>query len=292
MRHHLPRRGVTLIEVLVVLGIIGVLMALILPAVQRVREAASGVRCRHNLHQIGLALHGYHDVFAVFPSGCGNFYTDPYPLMSWHCRLLPYLEQEGRWERAVEDYAHNWNFFHPPHASLGVVLPVFACPSTPATLDPAIIYGVAVAMTAYLGNEGLNVKQPNGILFLDSAVRMTDVVDGTSTTLAVGERPPSPDNLFGSWYAGGGQYTTGSADTVLGALEKNFWYPSCPTGPYTYGPGRPGNVCDNFHFWSMHPGGAHFLLVDGSVHFLAYSEAPILSALATRAGGEVVSLPD
>jgi prepilin-type N-terminal cleavage/methylation domain-containing protein/prepilin-type processing-associated H-X9-DG protein len=291
MRRSLPARGFTLLELLVILAIIGILIALLLPAVQKVREAASRAQCRSNLRQIGLALHGYHGVYGVLPPGVENVSSD-YPLMSWHTRLLPFLEQQARWQLALEDYARNPNFFNPPHADLSVVLPVYACPSTAQTLHTVIYTGVPVALTAYLGNEGINLKQPNGVLYLDSAVRLADVTDGTSNTLAAGERPPSPDNAFGGWYAGAGQYGTGSADLVLGVLEKNFWYSDCPTGPYTYGPGRLGNACDTFHFWSMHPGGAHFLLLDGSVHFLAYSEAPLLPALATRAGGEAVSLTD
>jgi prepilin-type N-terminal cleavage/methylation domain-containing protein/prepilin-type processing-associated H-X9-DG protein len=292
MRHRHPIRGLTLVETLVVLAIIGVLIALLLPAVQKVRAAASRTQCRNNLHQIALALHGYHDACAVLPPGATNIKDDSYPLMSWHCRLLPYVEQQARWDLAVEDYAQNRNFFNPPHSDLGVAMPIYACPSTPQTLGPGTWAGVTVAFTAYLGNEGINLKQLNGVLYLDSAVRLADVTDGTSNTLAVGERPPDPDNYYGWWYAGAGQFGTGSADSVLGALEKNFWYAHCPTGPYAYGPGRVGNACDVFHFWSLHSGGAHFLFVDGSVHFLAYTDAPILPALATRAGGEAVSVTE
>ena len=82
---------------------------------------------------------------------------------------------------------------------------------------------------------------------------------------------------------------------MLGVQERNvlpyLWAP-CPSGVYTFGPGRINNQCDLFHFWSLHPNGANFLFVDGSVHFLPYTSAPILPALASRAGGEVANLPD
>jgi prepilin-type processing-associated H-X9-DG protein len=133
------------------------------------------------------------------------------------------------------------------------------------------------------------------VLFLDSHVRLADITDGTSCTLMAGERPPSADCWYGWWYAGYGQAGTGSADMLLGARERNLGGPyvsSCPPGPYRFQAGRVENQCDLFHFWSLHPGGAHFLFADGSVRFLAYSAADILPALATRAGGEAVSLPD
>ena len=111
----------------------------------------------------------------------------------------------------------------------------------------------------------------------------------------IGERPPSADERFGWWYAGTGQDRDGSADMILGVREKrgsDFSLRSCPPGPYEFGPGRLDNQCDALHFWSLHPGGAHFAFCDESVRFLTYSADPILPALATRAGGETVAVPD
>jgi prepilin-type processing-associated H-X9-DG protein len=125
-------------------------------------------------------------------------------------------------------------------------------------------------------------------------VRLAEVTDGASNTLMVGERPPSADLVAGWWYAGWGQDKDGSTDMVLGVRELNVrrHYPTdCPPGPYDFGPGRLSDPCSAFHFWSVHPGGAHFLLVDGSVRFLRYPAAPLMPALATRAGGEAAAAP-
>jgi prepilin-type processing-associated H-X9-DG protein len=153
---------------------------------------------------------------------------------------------------------------------------------------------IPVAFTIYLGVEGISQFTQDGMLFLDSTVRLTDALDGLSNTLLVGERPPSTDEVWGWWYAGEGQGKDGSGDMVLGVRERNTYIPgTCPKGPYHYGPGNLYNQCDCLHFWSLHPGGgANFLFGDGAIRFVAYSADPIMPALATRAGGEAVDLPD
>jgi prepilin-type processing-associated H-X9-DG protein len=108
----------------------------------------------------------------------------------------------------------------------------------------------------------------------------------------VGERPPSADDHYGWWYAGWGQKQTGSAEMVLGVRERLNSDEPCFGGAYHFGPGSDRDVCDFLHFWSKHPGGAHFLFGDGSVRFVTYGADPIMPALATRSGGEAVNLPD
>jgi len=290
------RYSLTLLEVLVVIAIIGVLIGLLMPAVQRVRDAAMRTHCTNNLRQIGLALQQYHDTQGSLPPGMSyHDGTDRYPFMSWHTRILPFLEQQALWANAQQAYAQDRSFYdNPPHTNRTVVVSLFCCPADPRSLSiEQLKDGQRVTFTDYLGVEGTNQFRQNGVLFLDSVIRLTDIKDGTSNTLCVGERPPSADGILGWWYAGEGQSKDGSADMVLGVQELNMgtFAPNCPLGPYSFGPGRPKNQCDAFHFWSMHIGGAHFLLADGSVHFLSYSAASIMPALSTRSGGESVDLP-
>lgn len=291
------RHGFTLLELLVALAIIAVSLALVLPAVQRVRDAAARVQCANNLRQLGLALHSYHDSSGVFPPGTRHA-PDAFPYMAWSARLLPYLEQPSLWEEACREYREQPLFVtlppdYVPHKTLLHFLPVFVCPADGRRTGRVEPEGFDVAFTHYLGVSGTTAAKKEGVLYLDSRVSFRDVTDGSSTTLLVGERPPSPDNHFGWWYAGAGQSWDGSADCVLGVRDYRVTYrtPTCRPGPYEFGPGSVSNPCDIFHFWSRHCGGAQFLIVDGSVHFLPYSAAPLLPALSTRAGRESVDLP-
>jgi prepilin-type N-terminal cleavage/methylation domain-containing protein/prepilin-type processing-associated H-X9-DG protein len=297
MTYRRPHPAFTVIELLVVLAIIGIVLALTLAAVQHVRTAAIRAQCLNNLRQIGIALHQYHDAQGAFPPGMSYQQgKDPYLYMGWEPRILPYLEQEALWHQAQQAYAeYPYPFYYnnPPHLMFTVV-PLFGCPADPRYGRPGNLDGYPVALTWYLGVEGRSNRfiRRNGVLYRDSHVRITDITDGTSTTIMVGERPPSPDSLFGFWYASTGQNNDGSGAMLLSAQERNYWYPSCPAGPYSYGPGNLNNLCDTFHFWSLHPGGGHFLFADGSVHFLTYGAASVLPAMATRDGGEAVEPPE
>jgi prepilin-type N-terminal cleavage/methylation domain-containing protein/prepilin-type processing-associated H-X9-DG protein len=290
----------TLLELLVVLAIVGVLIGLLLPAVQKARDAAGRIKCATNLHQIGLAMHQYHDTMGSFPSGMRSPSSRdlPGPYASWLTMLLPYIEQGNLWNATVAAYRQSrLPFVNPPHIGLATVMPIFACPADPRAdqVQLAPRDKIYVALTCYLGVEGQNLYSRDGVLFKDSAVRIADITDGTSNTLLAGERPASADCQFGWWYAGVGQLFTGSAEMVLGVREPNLQpvtKGSCPPGTYSYAPGSLTNQCDMFHFWSLHRGGAMFLFADGSVHFLPYAAVAVMPALASRAGGEDAGLPD
>ncbi len=212
------------------------------------------------------------------------------PYLSWNARILPYLEQADLWQQVEQAFRQDRDFLNvPPHTLRSEVIPAFACP-----IDSRVSDGSnRSAFTSYVGVEGTDQYRGDGLLFLDSKVRLASILDGASNTLMVGERPPSADGYLGWWYAGWGQEQDGSAEMVLGVREFCvFNVASCPDGPYHYGPGRFSNQCDVYHFWSPHSGGANFAFADGSVRFLSYSADSIMPALATRAGGEKVAIPD
>jgi prepilin-type N-terminal cleavage/methylation domain-containing protein/prepilin-type processing-associated H-X9-DG protein len=317
------RRGFTLIELLVVIAIIAILIGLLLPAVQRVRDAAARTQCTNNLKQIGLALHSYHDAYGYFPQGTRDYYggptgTDDWKWLSWMGRILPYVEQGPLYDHMKQAYASQGGGpvgnpqANPPHVGFSTVLNIYKCNSDSRQYQASYAYGLLVAFCGYLGVSGKDLRSYDGMLYWNSQVRMAGVLDGTSNTLMVGERPPSADLVFGWWYSGGGQWdynptlqlqlgtsvrNTGSCDVVLGLSEINIATTgipatdSCPSGPYKFAPGKIPNPCDQFHFWSLHMGGSNFLMTDGSVRFLTYEASAILPALSTRDGGEVASLP-
>jgi prepilin-type N-terminal cleavage/methylation domain-containing protein/prepilin-type processing-associated H-X9-DG protein len=313
-------RAFTLLELLVVIAIIGVVLALLLPAVQKVRDAANRTVCTNNLKQIGLALQLYHDTHGKLPPGQTQYlppgWTDRYDSLSWMGRVLPYLEQgalyaqvEDAFARQVQLYGHGNAQGVDHQAIYGTVLAVYKCPSDSrqyqASRQPPL---GPVAFTGYLGVSGTNLRANDGVLYWNSAVRAADVTDGLSNTLAAGERPPNYNLYFGWWYNGAGQWdrsfgtawvhNSGSCDGILGMAELNLKAnPSstalraCPDGPYAFGPGTIHDPCDQFHFWSLHSGGSNFLMADGSVRFFNYGSASVLTQLATRAGGEAVGVP-
>jgi len=288
------RSGFTLIELLVVISIIAILVGLTAASVQRVRAAAARARCANNMRQIGLALHHYHDSQKSFPPGVSDK-NGTTRWLSWRGYILPYVEQDAVWRTTMSAYKTDNNPFHnPPHTSCATIIPAFLCPMDlhASTTRKYASYG-PMAFSSYLGVEGHFALAYDGALFHKSRIRIADIRDGASNTLLLGERPSSPEGRFGWWYAGCGQrvWSDGSADAVLPVREINQLVSGCPFGPYRYEAGNLNNPCDALHYWSVHPGGAHFAFADGSVRLLAYSADSIMPALATREGGEAVSPP-
>jgi len=309
------RPGFTLIELLVVIAIIAILIALLVPAVQKVRDAAARAQCSNNMKQMGLALHNYHDTYKKFPAGIA--YTYPYYYWSWMAQMMPFYEQAPLYRQADTwariggsgDPAYHWwpwgGFWlspqTPANPALGAIVQTLICPadSRQSILLSGAQAGINgnVAFTGYLGvadsregNEAGGGGQSNGILYWKSTTRFGDITDGTSNTLMAGERPPSADLNYGWWFAGAG-YDAGVGDVVLGARSVGYAASlGCASSYVGFQQGNINNNCDQAHFWSLHTGGGNFLLGDGSVRFMTYSANAILPQLCSRNLGEVFDM--
>ena len=287
------RTAFTLLELLVTVGVVSILLGLLLPAVQKVRAAAARAACQNNLKQVGLALQTYHDAHGHFPAGhpkkpaegTKDFY------LTWMTKLLPQLG-EGPLAAATERAsvaAPHWPYQDPPHVGLSTVVKPYVCPADGRLGVPLVDRdGVTAAFTDYMGVCGPD----NCVLVNWPGTRIAGITDGTSNTVAVGERPP-PDTLqAGKWYTiyhlyGGAWKSAYGPDQAMYA-EHSLSFGDCEP-PFRFGPGVTANPCDRYHFWSLHPGGGNFALADGSVRFLAHAAANKLSALASIDGGEVVT---
>ncbi|MBX7105793.1 MAG: DUF1559 domain-containing protein [Gemmataceae bacterium] len=312
------RRAFTLIELLVVIAIIAVLIGLMLPAVQRVREAARLTTCRNNLHQMGIALHAHNDMHGKLPPAflfderfqsrlvVGEMQEDKYnqvtawepmltfPGFGWAAFLLPHLDygplaQKINWSKAVE---------HP--SNLGprteIVKP-YVCPSdrhtgvylvrsqlnTPigdfATNSYAACYGTG-------GSIGEFPEKGDGLFFRNSKFRLSEIPDGTSTTLAIGERGA----MFcqSSWIGAiseGTVRTQPDAPTFVHAIEEPSTAVMARTGWHPLN----GEYSEVYDYFSPHAGIGNFLFADGSVRTMGKKVSKkVWAAIGTRAGAEAV----
>jgi hypothetical protein len=148
-----------------------------------------------------------------------------------------------------------------------------------------------IALTSYLGNQGLDYFRKGGVLFSDSRIRYAEITDGLSQTFLFGERPPSSDDRFGWWYGGTDMDRAGALDTVLGVRERNpttEFARVCGLGPFPFRAIPLDDKCAPLQFWSLHSNGTYFALCDGSARFVTYRAEAILPLLAQRADGEAI----
>jgi type II secretory pathway pseudopilin PulG len=302
------RPALTLIEVLVVLAVVAGLIALLVPAVQRIRERASRAGCANNLRQLALAVHAYHDAeqrvpynqFGVYGGGPDSF------AWSWLARILPYLDQEPLYQQGQIPSV--------TLAQSGVIctqISVFLCPSDSPVgprLDAGNLAGIPVGQTNYKGVSGANwgddaagdggVAFPtdwanpgtngsadghthgDGIFYrmdYTRVLRLTQIGDGTSNTFMIGEDVPALD-WWCSWpYANNATGTCAIPPNVKRHDGSNY---------------PPSNWENNESFRSRHPGGLQFACADASVHFISNSiDLSVYRALATINGGEAVTVP-
>jgi prepilin-type N-terminal cleavage/methylation domain-containing protein/prepilin-type processing-associated H-X9-DG protein len=233
------RRGFTLIELLVVIAIIAVLIGLLLPAVQKVREAAARSTCANNLHQLGLAMHNYLDVNQVFPPAFAK--PSNYGWSTW---LLPYVEQQNLFN-SLNPYGTTLTL----NANTTLQLPVFLCPSDPAGNINNWFGSFAK------GNYVVSEQVSDG----GSAIPISSITDGTSNTIMIGER--DLQKQVGAVWPG-----RDSAISVLSGVESVIGRPTWPINtPFA---GLPDDSCTRFAWSSYHVGGANFVFCDGAVHFL------------------------
>jgi prepilin-type N-terminal cleavage/methylation domain-containing protein/prepilin-type processing-associated H-X9-DG protein len=286
--------GFTLIELLVVIAIIAILIGLLVPAVQKVREAASRAQCQNNMKQLGLGLHNFHDAYKGFPPA-----KQDTPEMGWTYFVLPYIEQGPLYKRINLTVAWDNTTVndHDPGGVNQAVVPVFLCPSAPPDrtgtnhrqmLDyPAITqltrpnpsytaFPMPASDPTYIGVLGHNVKR-----------KLTAITDGTSNTILLAEsggrnqtwqmgRMTSTGGTTGAWANPGTQIT------VSGFNPSN---PAATTGPCAV------NCTNANEIYGFHTGGANLLFADGSVRMApANTSVNVIIPLTTRAIGEVVQI--
>jgi prepilin-type N-terminal cleavage/methylation domain-containing protein len=323
------RRGFTLIELLVVIGIIGILTGLLLPAVQAARESASRTECLNNLHQIGLAMHLYHDALGSFPSGYiydrpaktggggvpgqqigqrgarpqihnrpppSSYNLPQQPGWGWAALLLPYLELNNLYYQIDLTLPVESPTNLAPRLTL---LKVYTCPTDTETgiymcsndkgqpLVPLATNSYAACFGA-LTPPSPNPDIGNGVFFRNSTVRLTDILDGTSNTFAIGER-----GAFFVRSPWAGVVTGGVSETTPGSPVYTAAMDPSPTMVLAYCK-RPLNspLAEPYDYFSPHRLVCNFLMADGAARsFDIGTDVTVLMALATRGGGEGVS-PD
>lgn len=291
------RRGFTLIEVLVVISLIGMLMAMLIPAVLSVRESARQVACANNLAQLGMALHGYDAANGGLPAGCIEAKGPIHNVarghhMGWIVALLPHLD-EGIMYRHVDQRASVYDKKNAPVRA--VVVRNLFCPSSggvrtrqPGRTDDGE-FPDGIALTTYAGCHN-DVESPidtlnHGVLFLNSHITQRDVTDGVTHTIYVGERIPDEQTDLG-WLSGTSATLRNASEWLMGeeASKKSYeiWADEAAS--------QPKNELRVGGFGSYHTSGSNFLFGDGAVHLLVSDvELSVLQQMAHRADGKLLT---
>ncbi|PQO35502.1 DUF1559 domain-containing protein [Blastopirellula marina] len=307
------RRGFTLVELLVVIAIIGVLIALLLPAVQQAREAARRMSCTNNLKQLGLAFHNYHDTFRVFPmaTNCNINGADPgysgNRRVSWFHLILPFVEQNNLYEQYKPRIENNEFPGGWPTSLRNVVIDGFICPSEPlkGKVDQQGFHGNYLVCNGS-SHTGSGAGVTNGMFYPRSKTDFAAVTDGTSNTAMLGEIRLQQDSIGAS---GAGNVVCGGTHDLRGRYHNPYHgnvvfttlrAPNTPVGDrlqYCNGTEKvPCRECTSSnmetHARSYHPGGAHVGLADGSVRFIPETiNQLVFQGMGTRNGGEVIEIP-
>lgn len=312
------RPAFTLIELLVVIAIIGVLVALLLPAVQAAREAARRGQCRNNLRQIGVALHNYHDTRNVLPPGFISQVTgtwpggsnDPTPEAgpgwSLFAAILPFMEQSSLYQQI------NFNLPIADGANGPVrrtLIGTYVCPSDvasrvieitdsgnpPSDANPPVpLTDAAVCSYAGVLGDGAYEQLPfTGVFHRNSVVRFADILDGLSNTIGIGERTSRFSENSWAGVVPGQETVYSRSARAYDPAKPSFRARPAITAVLVHvritsgGPNNPNNSPGSFY--SSHNSGAHFLNMDGSCRFISSSVAvPVYRAFVTRDGREVV----
>ncbi len=290
-RTNLKRVAFTLVELLVVITIIGILIALLLPAVQSAREAARRMQCANNLKQLGLGLHLFIEAREHLPAGM--FYFDPptngVPGWAWSSYVLPYLENEN--VSTMIDFTQGYNVNTPQNiAVLRTLLSVYECPSAaPSKLVTCCRFipgpedaGRAdySAIATHTSDDYASTGKGSGCMFNSSAIRPADITDGTSQTLLLGESIIEDEQ----WKQTAGPDYCPNAQCNIGKL----W--AAENRITTYWGVNQHPTIDQAGVQSLHPGGANFAFADGHVSFLSDNiRQSTLWAITTRGPGEVKS---
>jgi prepilin-type N-terminal cleavage/methylation domain-containing protein/prepilin-type processing-associated H-X9-DG protein len=319
------RAGFTLIELLVVIAIIAVLIGLLLPAVQKVREAAARMQCQNNLKQIGLAMHSYHDAYNSLPPGNVNTSatagTGHYSnMMGWGVAILPFIEQGNLYQRY--DYTVS-NLDNKNNPVLAIPLKVMLCPSDPqpggavtapfesASFGQTLGYQLPIAAGSYKGVSGQTAPGPRfwdyseyyQSLYSSSAnlrgplhnvgagggatETLTTITDGTSNTFLVGEYATTTNPERRAFWGSSLSYLSLGSCGTDSAVRGLPNFAACAAALPTPSISNP-NRC-NRAFASLHTGGMQFVFCDGHVQFVQASiDATLYVSLATITGGEVV----